>query len=280
MSYSVIIPTIKDIVESHSSIVYTVRSILDQSVPADKIIIVSRENNTSTNEELLRRFENQIQLVTYPSDIMNISYSRNLGASYAESDNLVFMDDDIVLGEYNVAEITNRVLLHYDFCCGAKRLWSPMNWGEYLDELYSIEHARRILQAVSFCPCSVNRSSARNVRSYHNYSYIGNFGAIKRTVFEAIQGFDESYIGWIAGDTDLMMRLCYNKFSYHILANSGVKVYHLSHPVNKEANKENNRNLLNAKMHSLGIKFNSGNFFGEFNPFSNDFSVIKFLSNE
>ena len=277
MSYSVIIPTIKDIYESHGSIVYTVRSILDQSVPADKIIIVSRENNTSTNEELLRRFENQIQLVTYPSDIMNISYSRNLGASYAESDNLVFMDDDVVLGEYNVAEIANRVLLHFDFCCGAKRLWTPLNWGDYLKELYPIEHTRRILQAVSFCPNSVNRTSVRNVRSYHEYSYIGNFGAIRRNVFEAVNGYDEAYFGWIAEDTDLMMRLCYNQFSYHILANSGVKVYHLSHSVNKEATKNKNRKLFDAKMQSLGVKFSSGNFFGEFNPFSNDFSAIKFL---
>ena len=277
MSYSVIIPTIKDFVESHGSIAYTIRSILDQSVPADKIIVVSRENNTSTNEELLHRFENQIQLVTYPSDIMNISYSRNLGASYAESDNLVFMDDDVVLGEYNVVEIANRVLLHFDFCCGAKRLWTPLNWGDYLKELYPIEHTRRILQAVSFCPNSVNRASIRNVRSYHDYSYIGNFGAIRRSVFEAVNGFDEAYIGWIAEDTDLMMRLCYNKFSYHILANSGVKVYHLSHPVNKEATKNKNRNLLDAKMQNLGVKFSSGNFFGEFTPFSKDFSVIKNL---
>lgn len=277
MSYSVIIPTIKDIDESHGSIIYTVRSILDQSVSADKIIIVSRENNTLTNEELLRRFENQIQLITYPSDIMNISYSRNLGASYAESDNLIFMDDDVVLGEYNVAEIANKVLLHFDFCCGAKRLWTPLNWGEYLKELYPIEHTRRILQSVSFCPSSINRTSVRNVRSYHEYSYIGNFGAIKRSIFEAVNGFDESYIGWTAEDTDLMMRLCYNKYSYHILANSGIKVYHLSHPVNKEATKDKNRNLFNAKMQSLGVKFSSGNFFGEFSPFSNDFSVIKYL---
>ena len=274
MSYSVIIPTIKDINESHCSIVFTIRSVSDQSVPAEKIIVVSPENNFSTNDELFKRFENQIKLVTYPSDIMNISYARNLGVSYADSDNLVFMDDDVVLGEYNTVEKTIIVLQYFDFCCGANRLWVPMNWADYIKEIYPIEHIRRILRAVSFCPLSINRSSKQNIKSYHNFSYIGNFGAVRRDVFESVGGFDESYIGWIGQDTDLMMRLCYEDHSYHILDNDGIKVYHLSHSVNKDAYEEDNRNRLKTKMQKLGIKFNSGNFFGEFNPFANDFSVI------
>lgn len=274
MAYSIIIPTIKNILESKGSIVFTLRSILDQSMPAEKIIVVSHENNTFTNAELLRQFENQIQLVTYPSDILNISFARNLGASYTETDNLIFMDDDVVLGDYNTIEKVDTILKHFDFCCGASRLWTPMNWGELVKNTYPIEHIRRILQAISFCPCSVNRLSDHNIRAFHNYTYIGNFGALKRNVFEFVGGFDESYIGWVAEDTDLMMRLCYEKFSHHILANDGIKVYHLSHPVNKEAHREQNRNLLKSKMQNLGIDFNSGNFFGEFTPFTSDFDII------
>lgn len=274
MACSIIIPTIKDLSKSKGSIIYTLRSIMDQSVLADKIIVVLQEDNTKTIDELTRIFEKQIQLVTYPSNIYNISYARNLGASNAKTNNLVFMDDDVVLGEYNIIEKVNTILNHFDFCCGATRLWTPLDWGDFLNDLYPVEHIRRILQSVSFCPCSVNRSSENNIRAYHNYSYIGNFGAIRRNIFESVRGFDENYIGWVAEDTDLMMRLCYAKYSYHILANDGIKVYHLSHSVNKDANKERNRKILKSKMDALDIQFNSGNFFGEFSPFSKNFSVI------
>ena len=166
------------------------------------------------------------------------------------------------------------ILKKFDFCCGAKRLWTPMNWGDLIKEIYPIEHIRRILRAISFCPYSVNRSSDHNIRAYYNFSYIGNFGAIKRSIFDLVGGFDESFIGWGSQDTDLMMRLCYKEFSHHILADDGIKVYHLSHPVNKETYKQQNRNLLKLKMQNLGIDFNSGNFFGDFLPSSNDFDII------
>lgn len=275
MGVSIIIPTIKDIKSSGGAIILTIRSILDQSLQPDEIIVVSPENNTDTIEALKSRFENSINIVTYPSDIHNISYARNLGVKNSDSEKLFFLDDDVILGSYNTLEKTNRALDFFDFCCGASRMWAPMNWGEYIKEIYPIEHIRRILKSVSFSPISVNRSSAQNVRSYHNYTYIGNYGAIKRAVFDTVGGFDENYIGWIAQDTDLMMRLCYEQYSYHILSNDGIFVFHLSHPVDKESFKAHNRELLKEKMNSLGIRFNSGNFFGDFSPFTQDYSVIQ-----
>lgn len=275
MGVSIIIPTIKDIKSSGGSIILTIRSILDQSSQPDRIIVVSPENNTDTIEALKSRFERSISIVTYPSEIHNISYARNLGVKSSDSEKLFFLDDDVVLGSYNTLEKTNRALDSFDFCCGASRMWTPMNWGEYIKEIFPIEHIRRILKSVSFSPISVNRSSAQNARSYHNYTYIGNYGAIKRAVFDTVGGFDENYIGWIAQDTDLMMRLCYEQYSYHILSNDGIFVFHLSHPVDKESFKARNRELLKEKMNSLGIRFNSGNFFGDFSPFTQDYSVIQ-----
>ncbi len=267
----VVIPTGKNIAVSNYSICYTIKSILSQNYKVNNIFIVENSYNSDTKRVLEDTFGDFVQVLNGLSKTPNISYARNIGAQAGSSDIILFMDDDVVIGRNNFLTEIMGIISDRDFCCGALRYWTSIDWDKYLSLDYQMSHNLQILKEKSFLPYSIDRNSGR--RTSHNYSYIGNFGAIKRSVFEENNGFDEEYKGWLFQDTDLMMRLCANRHSYEILSSYDIYCYHLAHPANKETYRERNQNRYEDKQKEMGIIFSSSNFFGNFQ--TDDMSVVK-----
>ena len=263
MKIDVVIPTGKNIYESNYSICYTIRSILSQTIQPNCIYIVENIKNLYLSDVLCPMFGNHIKIIDGTEKSPNISYARNLGISHCTSDIIVLMDDDIVLGYNNYFDKIINILSHNDFCCGAKRYWTHTNWYNYLKLDYLMNHNLLILKDKSFLPYSINRDNGEP--SCHDFSFIGNFGAIRRNILTEVDGFDEEYIGWLYQDTDLMMRLCYKGYKYEILSYSNIFCYHLAHSANKQTFMELNKNRFVNKQNELGIKFHTTNFFGRFN---------------
>lgn len=270
MDIDVVIPTGKDVIDSHNSICYTLRSILSQSLQPDNIYVVENVGNTRVSDIVKSQFGDLVQVIDGTKKTPNISYARNLGASYCRAETIIFMDDDVILGQNDYFARIVEIMKYNDFCCGARRYWTTTNWHKQLSLDYPMNHNMQILKSTSFLPQSIERSTGN--RNCSGYSYIGNFGAIKREVFEYMEGFDETYEGWLYQDTDLMMRLCYHKFQYMVLAYLEMFCYHLSHPAEKQAYRQINKNKYEHKQQVLNIKFNNKHFFGEFED--NDFAVI------
>lgn len=262
MQIDVVIPTCSTIETKHFSLYYTIRSILSQSLQPKSISVVENETFESTKEKIEKEFGHLVSVIDGTAKPRNISYARNLGAKSGNGELIVFIDDDVVIGRNYFFETVHSIMERADFTCGAHRYWTRTDWNEYLDKSYSISHIQRILKYKTYLPRSVERLTGNP--SFHEYSFIGHFGAINRSVFDKINGFDEDFKEWSYQDTDLMMRLCGDNFQYELLSSDDVFVYHLSHGVDKSTFQEINKNKFIAKQKQLGIKFRLNHFFGIF----------------
>lgn len=270
LTLDVVIPTGKNIVESNYSICYTIRSILSQSLLPQKIIVVENVLNTGIREVLPPLFGNYVDIVDGTKKSPNIAYARNIGSKLCKSDLIVFLDDDVVLGYHNYFARILEIMKSCDFCCGATRLWTLPDWNQYLSLDYSMFHILQVLKAKSYIPQSIERTSG--CKNFSEYTYIGNFGAVRRQVYDNIGGFDEEYEGWLYQDTDLMMRLCYSNYRFEVLSYTGIYCFHLSHPADKQRYRAANKRRYDVKQLELGIRFNISSFFGRFD--NNDYNVI------
>lgn len=268
----IVIPTGKNIEESHYSICYTIKSIISQDLQPNKIVVVENAPNLGAREFLHQQFGDLVDVISGLEKSPNISYARNLGVHNCQSDIIVFLDDDVILGYSNYLKLIKHIMDRHDFCCGANRLWTTTKWHKYISMDYQMNHNLQILKANTFSPNSIERSTGN--RNFSEYTYIGNFGAIRREVFDAINGFDETYEGWLYQDTDLMMRLCYYGYSYEILSYSNMFCYHLSHPAEKQKYRKINKDKYEKKQINLGISFSNANFFGRFEN-DNIYAVIR-----
>lgn len=269
----VVIPTGKNIEESHYSICYTIRSIISQKLQPNQILVVVNAPDTGVEIVLDEQFGKLVRVIDGFDKGPNISYARNTGAQNGCSDIILFMDDDVILGYHDYFTRIQEILKYNDFCCGAIRYWTSSDWYKYLSLDYSMNHNLQILRVKSYLPLSIDRNTGN--RKMSEYTYIGNLGAIKRDVFEKIGRFDEVYEGWQYQDTDLMMRLCYNSFSYEVLSYSNMFCFHLGHAADKSLYQANNRERYMNKQAELGIQFCLSNFFGRFDDNEATFDVIK-----
>ncbi len=269
-SFDVIITTRENRKKNHS-LIFTIRTILYQSIQPLNIIVVENKDFKYTKELISREFGNMVSVVDGSLKDRNISYCRNLGTETTFGDVILFMDDDVLLHKHDVFKRIIENMEHLDFMCGADRFWSPIDWAEMIQPEYNIYHILNILKSKSFLPQSIDRISGK--LSFHNFTFIGNLGAIKRKVFNTIGKFDEAYEGWGYQDTDLMMRLSYNGYKYELMSDYNIAVYHLAHGADKYNDFSTNKKMYYNKQKELGQKFILSHFFGVF-P-SNNYNLFK-----
>jgi len=262
MNLDIIIATAGNIESKKFSLYYTIRSIMSQSKQPKSINIVVNDSVDAIKDKVISEFGEFVNVIDGTSKSNNISYARNLGVKVTDSEILLFMDDDVVIGRNDFFEEIIEKMQHIDFYCGATRLWTTVNWDRYIQKSYSINHIQQILKYKSYLPKSIDRNTGQ--LSFHEFSYIGHFGAIKRDVFNRIGGFDEEYKEWSYQDTDLMMRLCIGKYNYQLMSNDNIYIYHLSHEVDKSNYSQINKKRFHEKQNELGIKFHLNHFFGIF----------------
>lgn len=272
-AFDVVIPTSKNVEETHFSICYTLRSILAQSVQPQNIYVVENVPNTGVKEQVNHYFGDLVKVIDGLRKPVNIAYARNLGVQRTKSDIIIFMDDDVVIGRNDFFQKVIDIMKFNDFCCGAKRFWTTTEWHKYLSLDFQMNHNLQILKNKSFLPQSIERSTGN--RNCSEFTYIGNFGAIRKDVFNLLGGFDENYEGWLYQDTDLIMRLCVNSYRYEILAYTDIFCFHLGHPADKQLYRKINKEKYLKKQEQLKIKFNNSIFFGRFDTETVD--VVTYL---
>lgn len=204
------------------------------------VVVVADDGSRPQHVQALRaglpRFACPVRHVWQPDVGFTAARSRNLGASHAGADYVVFIDGDCVPNPHFVAQ-HERLAQAGHFVNGSRVLLSPgltqqaldgridlraLHGGDWL-RLRLAGDVNKLTHLVRW-PGAPFRVDARfrwkGIRSC-------NFGVAWRD-FQAVNGFDEVYAGWGHEDADLVLRLhhhgCSRKNGF-----LGTEVYHLWH---------------------------------------------------
>jgi len=197
----------------------TLAGLAEQRVAPSQIVVVDMADASA----VLADAPSQVQHVPLRVEgvVLPLARARNLGARSANADRLVFLDVDCIAHHDLVADYERALDLHPDgLACGAVRYLAP-RWEDeaegVLDEL-SAPHPARV---------ALPPGTTRRDPDGHELFWSLNF-AVTTSVWSVLGGFDESYEGYGAEDTDLAYRA--RAAGIPIVWLGGATAYHQWHP--------------------------------------------------
>lgn len=165
-----------------------IESLKHQSIPADRIFVVSNEVAPIDGVTVIR-FDSDEYLYGEKDVVLR----RNLGLTHSEAEYVVFLDDDQIAPR-NLVESCKRVLASYEVC------WGNHRYIDFAD--YPVSH---------FLDLSPENGRSREMGVNVEHMWMSAYGgmlAVRRDVMDENDGFDLAYLGKHAGeDQDLGRRL-------------------------------------------------------------------------
>ena len=244
------------------------RSLARQCHDGHEVVVADDGSNAKQVDLLYQNcpaFQCQIRHVWHPDSGFTASRSRNLGAYHATGDYLVFLDGDCVPGPTFVKAHT-RLAEKNCFVNGSRVLLNEQltqhvvnNELDLLDQslgfwikAWSKGESNKLLHLMGW-PASFYRLQPtfkwKGIRSCNL--------AVWRRDFFAVNGFDETFVGWGHEDADLVLRLSH----FGVKRKNGfyaTEVYHLWHHEQLRAQASINQNKVFARMKTLQISADKG----------------------
>jgi GT2 family glycosyltransferase len=235
----------------------------------DEEVVIADDGSRAEHVQALRQglpvFPCPVRHVWHPDVGFTAARARNLGASQAQADYLVFMDGDCVpnarFARHHRALAQPRHFLNGSRVLLSESLSKRVVRGEIrLPELGIFQWLRlraagdvNKLTHLLYWPGAPGRVQTafqwKGIRSC-------NFGVWYRD-FEAVNGFDESFSGWGHEDADLVLRLhhhgCNRKNGF-----LATEVFHLWHPENSRAGEAVNRARMVRRMQAGPVRAEVG----------------------
>ncbi|MBN2436541.1 MAG: glycosyltransferase [Spirochaetes bacterium] len=213
-------------------------SLLDFESSLFEIIIID-DGSDKRIDEIIKQYSSSLAITYhYHANSKLRSRNRNIGASKAVGERLVFLDSDVIpeknlLKEFNVASLNNRNLISLGL---RDDLLDFDHW--YLTE-DTIEHYFELIKNL---PAFRDiRTTVKNYNKRTGKGWRGNWQmmfshcfCIWKEVFEKVGGFDENFVHWGGEDVELGYRLY--KIDCKIELNENVHVYHIHHDYNFSSN--------------------------------------------
>jgi len=234
------------------------RSLARQCKKNHQVIIAddgSRQDQVQILFDRCPAFECPLLHVWQPDVGFTVSRARNLAASHATGEYLVFVDGDCIANSCFVAQ-HERLAESGFFVNGSRVLLSKRLTAEVINEKLDLPS-----QPAHFWLCARLRGDSNKL--LHLLGWPKHLLRVKKTFkwsgirscnlgvwtkdFTSVNGFDESFEGWGHEDADFVLRLSH----LGIRRKNGflaTEVFHLWHPESKRDHESVNKNRVLARM--------------------------------
>ncbi|MCG8424159.1 MAG: glycosyltransferase [Proteobacteria bacterium] len=266
MRISLIIPTHNSFSEKRGSLDLTLRSLSQQNLGEYEAEVVVVDNGSDDRtRDVLALWATSI--APWPLSITSCpqvgakARARNVGVSVSSGDIIFFMDDDILLPKATTVRQAIDMLVPRGFVCGVKRLWTYIGWDQARVARELDARCYDYALGISDLPNGIDRDSG--YKSLLHVSFLAHFGCLERSLFEKVDGFDESYIGWGRHDCDLMYRLLVAAGAEFVNAYECGPIIHLNHPVkNRTIHLPANEERYSSLERKYGLTLRYSHLFG------------------
>lgn len=224
-------------------------------------VIIADDGSTDSTPEVIERFKSQARFsVTHiwqKNEGFRLATIRNKAIAAAKGDYIVQIDGDIVLHPAFLADHAKEATRGH-FACGSRVLVNK----ELTEKIYTNSD-------IKITPYSKGISNRKNaLRSSllskifrllsSKLKYRGCNMAFWRSDLLAVNGYDESYLGWGCEDHDLVARLLNHGIKPIQIRHKAI-CYHLWHPSSKKSDTfKRNNELLEATRRDNRIRSNEG----------------------
>ncbi len=224
-----------------NAVFHSIASVFNQDLDSFELIIVDNSNvKVEKNKKQLKLYVNEFILKTgknvsfkliYRKKTLNVNKARNLGASLATGDLLVFIEADTIILDNNIFSEVLRISNSFDFGYGAKRLWTKEKWFQHNSQFVLKQIMEGKYDFLKFntgeYPLSFRKKADGEVFSLlQNYTFIANFGFCKRSIFLKLGGFP-IYSFLDLSDDCIIFRLFDGGYKFKFLGD--FSVVHVSH---------------------------------------------------
>lgn len=221
MKFSIIIPTLNE----ENYIGELLKSLKEQTFKDFEIIVVDGKSEDKTKEKVMG-YQNDLEIKFVTSPKRSIGFQRNYGLKYAENEDLIFFDADIVIEKYFLEKI-NKYLnkSHADVLTSWFEPLSIKKRDKLIFRVFNV-----YLEAIKFISPGGG----------------GAFIYAKRKPFMKVGGFSEEIV--LGEDFDLIKRMDKKGFKYKLVRKPSIKVS--VRRLNKEGRFHYATNLIKAEIHA------------------------------
>jgi len=149
-----------------------------------------------------------------------IAAARNLGASKAKNDHLIFLDVDCIPHPHFFDEIISQGLAHKTLIMG-----NPYYLKSTLGNNFELQDLEEMSNPHPARPVITEVREAEDYMLFWSLAFY-----VPRQLFNLLEGFDPQFTGYGAEDTDLALKIFQLRNKYPLLL-SPSRVYHQQHPV-------------------------------------------------
>lgn len=214
----------------------------------ETIIVFEGDDKTRAKIVFFAESLNFLNLKLIQNCGQGISNGRNIGSSAAESEILIFIDDDAFLSKFFIQSHVNHhlinensigvgekfqfILTNKDKLVRARYLIGIFNHIEkYFDRVTTDWYEKSVADVLKFS----------KLKSISWYACVGRNLSLSRTCFNRLQGFDTNFKKWGCEDIEFGFRAWTSGMTIDRVENAAN--YHILHPICKENLQQLNDNL-------------------------------------
>lgn len=244
------------------------RSLAGQCGPEHEVLIADDGSRSDQVAMLLRHcpdFQCAVRHVWHPDVGFTAAGARNLGAHFSCGDYLIFLDGDCIPHRSFVAQHA-RLAEPGCFVNGSRVLLSESLTNQVLAQEFNLPQSTILFWCQARLRGDCNKLlhlvfwPFSKFRMHKGFSWRGirscNLGVWRRNFF-AVNGFDETFMGWGHEDADLVLRLSH----LGVCRKNGfmaTEVFHLWHRESKRDQELINRNRVLARLKTDVVRAEKG----------------------